>query len=228
MDVAVLNLDLGNVKRDLLYRRGTGDEVEIVQALKNSACNFGRLRQGKALSDLYERLIGAGKTPLIIDAGAGIGASAIYFACAYPKARVVAVELEPGSFELLSRNTAGLPVECLRGVVAAPVSAAAPGDRLTPAHDVTPVALGDIFEKHSQDTLPFVVKLDIEHISRDLLVANDEWIDRTPVVVVKLRDCLIPGTANVRALVEFLAGRNRDFVYLHDNIFSIDRGAIAP
>src|SRR5205807_1690901 len=54
----------------------------------------------------------------IIDAGANIGLSAVWLAEHYPTATVLAVEPEPGNFEVLLRNTANHPnVRCLCAAV---------------------------------------------------------------------------------------------------------------
>lgn len=47
--------------------------------------------------------------------------------------------------------------------------------------------------------------------------------DAAPAIVATLNDCLIPGTAHSGAFVEAAATRNRDFVYVEDNVFSISR-----
>jgi hypothetical protein len=202
MNVATLNLNLGSAKRSFLYRKGTRDEAVIVQALKNNSYNLGRLRRGKALSDFYERAIQAGKVPLIIDANANIGAATLYFACSFAKAQVVAVEAEQSNFDLLSANTKGLPVECLH----------------SPS-----VSINEIIERHAQAGPPFIVKL---HSEDALFPGNTEWVARTPVIIVELIDGLIPGTAKLRKFVECIADSDRDFVYLHDSIFSINRELI--
>lgn len=46
---------------------------------------------------------------VILDAGANIGTTCVYFSQAYPGATIVAVEPHPENFQLLERNTAHLP-----------------------------------------------------------------------------------------------------------------------
>jgi hypothetical protein len=211
MEVAKLNLNLGSAQREFLFRKGTVDEGVIVQVLKTSAYELGRLRRGPELAALYERLVASGKSPLIVVAAAGIGASALFFAYKFPKARVLAFEADAAKFQLLTANTAGLPVECVQATVSSEASGAS-----------SCVTVNDIYEKMT-DAVPFVVKFDVE--TGDLFAAGTEWIDRTPVIVAALGDCLVPGTANSRAFVQVAAGWNRDFVYLHDIVFSIGREA---
>jgi hypothetical protein len=214
MDIATLNLTFDETKRNFVYRKGTADEIVIVQALKNGAYKFGQLRRAKELADLYDRLAQTKKPPLIVDSGANIGASALYFAFAFPKAHLIAIESEQANFQLLVTNTAHLPIECLRATISANENAAPP---------VTRLSINEIYKNTSQTAQPFIVKIDSERCESGLFAVNTEWLDRTPVIILQLQDCLIPGTKNSRAFVECVVGRNRDFIYLHDCIFSIDR-----
>jgi len=50
-----------------------------------------------------------GTPKLIIDAGANIGISALYFAQRFPDAKIYAIEPEEGNFELLKKNCNGRP-----------------------------------------------------------------------------------------------------------------------
>ncbi len=236
MEVVTLNLNLGAAQHKFKFRKGTSDEGVIVQVLKNSDYNFGRLKRAKELADLYARLARSGKAPLIVDAGANIGASAVYFSYSFPEARVVAIEPERSNFELLTANTAGLPVECLHAAVAAApgtLNVVDPGQgnwgyRTTAAadspavHAVDCVTIDDIYERNAQTAVPFIAKIDIEGSESELFAANTGWVDRTPVIIIELHDWLMPGTANSRAFLQCIAGRNRDFVYVGENIFSID------
>jgi hypothetical protein len=212
MEIATLNLTLGDAQRPLRYRKGTADEGVVVRVLKHSGFNFGSLRRAKQLSDLYGRMVETGKTPLIVDVEAGIGASAVYFACSFPAAQVVALESNRDNFELLRTNTAGLPVECLHAAVA-PSGAPRSADGVT---------VDEIYERNGQIGLPFIAKLDLDRCA-DLFAVDAKWIERTPMVILKLSDHLIPGSANVHSFVEWVADRPRDLVYLNDNVFSIDR-----
>ncbi len=51
----------------------------------------------------------AGMSPVIIDAGANVGLSAVFYANRFPKARIVAIEPEPSNYEMLKKNTAPYP-----------------------------------------------------------------------------------------------------------------------
>lgn len=217
MSASVLNIDLGADHRAFHYRKGSLDEVAIVQELKVSSYNFSRLRRGNELSDYYERLSASGKTPLIIDAGANIGASTIYFHFSFPKARVVATEPDRTNFELLSSNVHDTSVDCLNAVLA--------GDKSDPpeANQPSCITPTELLDRFGTGTVPFIMKIDVEIAEEDLFAANTKWVMRVPVIIVALRDILIPGSDKVRRFVNCISNFNRDFVYTWDNVFSIQR-----
>jgi FkbM family methyltransferase len=234
MDIVTLNLKLGGAQRPFHYRKGSSDEGVIAQVLKNSDYNFGRLQRGAELSALYRQLTTSGKTPLIVDAGANIGASAVYFHHSFPEAQLIAIEPERGNFDLLRVNTERLPVECVQAALASSAGTFGvvdPGkghwgyrtvagvDKAV--HAVQSVMLNDIYASHA-DTVPFIAKIDIEGGESDLFAANTEWVDHTPIIIIELHDWMMPRAANSRAFLQCIAGRNRDFVYIGENIFSID------
>ena len=221
MEATSLALTIDNVQRDFLYRKGTADEAIIVHALVNKAYAFGPLRRAAEVFELYERMLRVGKSPLIVDAAAYIGAGAVFFALKYPKARLVAVEPEPRDHELLVANTRELPVECLRATV---IPYPAP-DASAPASGC--ITIDEIYRRYVPKALPFIVKIDAERQGRSLFAGNLEWVARTPVIIVRLNDCLIPGTPNSQACVDYFTGCNRDFAYHSDGIFSINRELLA-
>ena len=55
-----------------------------------------RLARFDELRQQYDAISGAGHTPLIIDLGANVGFSAVYFHLTWPAARIVAVAREKG------------------------------------------------------------------------------------------------------------------------------------
>jgi FkbM family methyltransferase len=237
MEIATLNLDLGNTKRTFLYRKGTSDMGAIVQVLKNGDYNFGRLQRAGDLSTHYERLHEAGKRPLIIDAGANIGAASVYFGYSFPKAQIVAIEPERSNFDLLAANTAGLSVECIHGALGPEagtvnvvdtgrghwgfqVSAGQPSQAAADA--VECVTINDIYARYGDTVAPFIAKIDIEGSEAELFASNTGWVARTPVIIIELHDWMLPGTANSRSFLECVGRQNRDFVYIGENIFSID------
>ena len=61
--------------------------------------------------------IDLGSPKLIVDGGANCGFAALYFACRYPNARIIAVEPDTENFDLCLRNVDGLNVEVVKSAI---------------------------------------------------------------------------------------------------------------
>ena len=86
-----------------------GDKGVIRQIFQVQDYNIAHWPQGKRLHEYHQRLVSDNKASLIIDAGANIGASVVYFSHLYAKSRVFAIEPDLMSWHLLEINTAGQP-----------------------------------------------------------------------------------------------------------------------
>lgn len=81
--------------------------------------------------------------PLIIDAGAHVGAATHYFKHRYPRARVLAVEANPVTFKLLQRNLAHNHLTRVRAIQAALAPTSGEIPFYTSGSDLEPGAWGD-------------------------------------------------------------------------------------
>jgi FkbM family methyltransferase len=236
MALASLSLNANGAPRPFHYRPGGSDERVIQEVLRGREYDFARLRRGPELNALYGRLAASGKAPLIVDAGANIGASAIWFASSFPAARVVAIEPEAENYALLKANTEGANVVTLRAALAARPGrlrlvdpgegswgfrTAAAGEAAAET-DIAAVTVGDLYAARAGTCAPFLVKIDIEGGETDVFAANTDWVDATPVIVIELHDWLLTGQASARPFLQCVSALDRDFVYVGENVFSID------
>jgi FkbM family methyltransferase len=172
--------------------------------------------------------------PLILDLGANIGIASNFFFQSYVGARIVAVEPSASNVRLLQRNTKGLAgVEHLHAAVgpnSGSVSLYDPrvgnnafrtfGDENEIVETVDCVTVQDLIEKH-KDCIPFLVKIDIEGFEKQLFSSNTDWVDLFKVLVVETHDWMLPGQAVSSNLLRTLGGKNRDLIFLGENLFSI-------
>jgi FkbM family methyltransferase len=85
------------------------DQVEKVHNFKNFSVRYKRPYEFlHTYNDLFEKELYRFKTdsaqPLIIDCGANIGLSVLYFKQLYPKAHILVFEPDENNFDLLSKN----------------------------------------------------------------------------------------------------------------------------
>lgn len=229
--LSTATVKVSNSERLLHFRPNTSDWSAIHQIYKNREYDLGRLRRADEIRAFVDVEQGVGMQPLIVDAGANIGASAVYFALAFPHALVVAIEPEENNFALLRQNTEGLRVHCMQAALAsAPGKAKVvdPGEghwgyRTLAATDdmgINCVTIPDIFEG-ARPRFPFIVKIDIEGGESDVFSKNTGWVERTPIIIVELHDWLLPKGDTSRSFLRCIADQPRDFIIIGENIFSI-------
>ncbi|MDB5720742.1 MAG: methyltransferase FkbM family [Alphaproteobacteria bacterium] len=220
---------------EVSLREGTSDWMTFDQIFVEEDYDLRPLSRYGELAEHYRRLCKQG-TPLIIDLGGNIGLSPLYFSMMWPEAQVVTVEPEASNFELLSENIAQR--SNVRGIRAGIASRSSKLDiadpkagknafqtELSDQGSVEGVTVGEIVaEYRAKGCVPFAVKIDIEGAESELFSANHEWMDEFPLVTVELHDWLLPGQRTSRNFLAAVAEKDRDFIYLDENIFSIRNG----
>ena len=187
-----------------------------------------RLWRAKEITDFYE----ACDNPLIIDAGANIGASAVWYALTYPKAKIIAIEPDVSNFALLKRNAAPFPqITPLNAAIAAKrgtlyLNDPGGGECAFQTAD-KPVGNGYAVEALTLEDVmpsgvtPFLMKIDIEGAESDVFSRHSDLLARFPVVMIELHDWMLPGKSSSRNFLRWHVEMNRDFVQMGENAVSI-------
>jgi FkbM family methyltransferase len=236
MDLAQVVINFGN--SDTLpfsfRKQSLGDRGVIQQIFVNKDYDLSQLARFKDISGEYERIIKTGRTPLILDCGANIGASALWFAKSYPKSHVIALEPEEHNYEILHLNCGTHPnITTMRAAISSVdetlfIQDPGEGDwgfRTTNKPEgkevPTPAYTIAATSRKFPDADLFIVKIDIEGGEAHLFETNFEWIDRAMLIIVELHDWLMPGSANSQNCLKALSQYPRDFVFRGENLFSI-------
>ena len=235
-----LSIEAGERRHVMHYRPDTSDEHVIWQIFARGDYDLAAFRRFGEICDYVERQHRAGLRPLIIDAGANIGASAVFFALTFPTARIVAIEPEATNFELLARNTRGLDVRCLRAALSSESGETAVVDtgegswafrtEKGQAGASVPCTTMDALYAEFGDSahFPFLAKIDIEGGEQDVFSANTDWVARTPVIVTELHDWLFPRKGTALPFLRCVSALERDFVYSGEDVFSIAHDLATP
>lgn len=136
----------------------------------------------------------------IVDAGANVGCSALYFAGRFPGAEIIAIEPDPANFALLEKNTAGHPRISLRQAALWPRNDARlriSGDNSLsmhceessePAQGALPaLTVDDILAMAEHDEID-ILKLDIEGAEEALFASNTDWLRRVRRLWIEIHD----------------------------------------
>ncbi len=215
--------------------RGAEDLVSIVQVFIAEFYNLERL--GKRYQDIvmaYNMILRSGKTPLIIDCGANIGLTALYFSMCFPQAKIVAIEPDNTNCRFAVTNTNSHDVDVQSAAVGGESGSCKIVDFAVTSNsfrvEVDPsgsnliplVTVDDVIREYGDSYTPFIIKIDVEGFEKHIFETNTSWIRRFPLLIIELHDWMLPKEANSANFLKAIARENRDFVFLNENIFSIN------
>jgi FkbM family methyltransferase len=152
---------------------------------------------------------------VIVDAGANIGLSSIFYANRYPHARIICVEPEPSNVVMLRKNMAYYPNSTVMEVALwnhnEPIGVVDPGlgewgFRTIPVSSgVRGITVDTLMAECGIDFID-LLKVDIEGAEREVFENPAKWIDRIAAIVIEPHDRFKPGCS--RSL--YLATRDFD------------------
>ncbi|MFL6588460.1 MAG: FkbM family methyltransferase [Luteimonas sp.] len=144
-----------------------------------------------------------GEPRFIVDAGANIGLTSIFFARRFPHARIIAIEPEGSNFELLLKNIRPYPrITPLKAALwneDAPIRLVDPGigkwgfqatgaaaecgtDSIVPG-----VTMSSLLARYKAERVD-ILKVDIEGAEKEVFAQADDWIGRVDIVMVETHD----------------------------------------
>lgn len=140
---------------------------------------------------------------IIIDAGANIGLSAVYFSQKFPKAKIIAIEPESENFKMLLKNTQPyeniIPIQAALWHKSEKIELVDAGfgewgfmtneksDFNTKAELVDALTINDIMERFGIDEVD-ILKIDIEGAEKEVFGSSGSWITKVNSIIVELHD----------------------------------------
>lgn len=220
--------------------RDIRDRYTAKEIFEEESYNLTKLARKEEIVNRYRKILESNKTPLIIDCGGNIGLSACYFSYDFPEAQIICLEPEASNFQAAKKNTTGHEaIELLNGAIGSEIGFA---DISNPnvsnyrafrvketgnKHGIPIYTVNQLLSKYDMSfSTPFIIKIDIEGFEENLFSKNTEWISAFPLIIIELHDWMLPGSANSRNFLQAISRENRDFVYIGENIFSIDNAIL--
>lgn len=236
MHLESLTISYHQSVREIFVRPNTSDTEVVGQIFVDKAFDISRLKRIGELKAFLSKARQSGKRPLIIDAGANIGLTSIYFSAQCQDSLIVAIEPEPSNFAMLFNNVDGLqvlPIPCAlaatphtavvvdtgEGFWAFQTREALPADNSQDTVDC--ITVNEIYSAHRAEAFPFIVKVDIEGGEKELFENNIEWVQETPIIIVELHDWMLPRQQVALPFLRAISNLDRDFVHFGENIFSV-------
>ncbi len=187
-----------------------------------------------ALRRIARQWTSEGIRPVIVDGGANVGYSSIYFANAYPDATILAVEPDLPTFRILQINTKGLKnVRCVHGALwcndggvalqhAREGSWATKSNTATTSNKRTPSYRIDQITQQISNSRVLILKLDIEGAERQACASSPEIVVGAPCIIVEPHDFLTSGAGALSPLYKAFAGKEVDTYINGENLVFVD------
>lgn len=222
------------LQRYVTVRKGTSDAQVLWQIFVDQEYDIDSAPHAEELRGRYDAIVRDGKQPIIVDCGANIGVTSLWFQRQFPLACIYAVEPEPRNFARLVENLR-------RDDNIVPVRAAiwhSPATLLivdevgeawafqTEETSSPPDADGCIsglsiehFRKLSATGRILIVKIDIEGAERALFEKNTQWVDHTDLLMIELHDWRFPQQGTSQTFFKRIASLECDVLVKGRSLF---------
>ncbi|NOJ42673.1 FkbM family methyltransferase [Bradyrhizobium australiense] len=221
-----INLD----GRSAILRPSDSDLFVVAQTHGHKEYDIGD--RTEPLRELARSWRSEGVTPIIIDAGANVGYSSLYFAEQYPEALVIALEPHPQTFAMLERNCAQHPrIKVVQGALWLDEKGVSirSGEDQSWSHSVTrasanavPSFTVDGVRELMPNSKTLILKMDIEGAEREACVPSSDTLKTCPCIMVEPHDFMLPGAACMMPLIAQIANRRMDTLLLGEKLVFLD------
>jgi len=223
-------LTLPDFPAPIWLRGGTVDVRVFTQVLATKEYDISDTAQGKELRRRYDSLIASGVQPLIIDCGANIGLTSVWYARQFPETKIIAVEPDQSNLEIASKNLAAYPNVRLvhGGVWDTPSLLSIVNPDAEPWAFQVEEGKGSIpaftIDQLSEGKPILIVKVDIEGAEKELFRSNTDWMDRTDLIAIELHDWLFPNTGTSQSFMKAIAGHPHEVKMRGEILFFLMSG----
>lgn len=225
---APIAVHLNGLNGPLWLRPDSSDIETFCQVFAEGQYDFARFPQHAQLMAAYRAAVARGDTPLIVDCGANIGLSAVWFATAFPDAEIVAIEPAPDNVELMRRNLSPYPNTRIvaGGVWDKPAALSIRDRNVMPwAYQVAESAPGAngvqsfTIEAVAGNRPILIMKIDVEGSEDALFRSNTDWLRNTNLVIIELHDEKLPGQNTSRNFFRRIVREDFEFAMNGENAF---------
>ena len=181
------------------------------------------------LKERLSAILAAGDRPVIVDAGANVGAASAWFANQYPDAAIVAIEPDPGNAAMIRTNLGDLgQVTILEAAIGAtpgfvstvPAETAWAIQTERASAGIPVVTVKQAVDRVERGRL-FIAKIDIEGFEEDLFASETDWIDEAELVIVEPHDWMLPARRTSRNMQREMGRRSFAMLLNGENLIYV-------
>jgi FkbM family methyltransferase len=234
MKLSAYNYFFDDLNHDMYFRQNPSSDLPVINQIFNQKVYALDGWKHKELLEKYYNNQYQTSKPLIVDAGANIGASSVYFSTSWKRSFVISIEPEKYNYSLLKLNTVGQSILPLEGAIGSEIGTMYLNDpgygdvgfRVAESGDyeVTVYSMDQIIDlgkKHG--AAPFICKIDIEGGELELFSKNTEWINMFALIIIELHDWMLPMQGSSKTFIEAISKLDFELLHKGENIFFFNK-----
>lgn len=226
-----MEMQIPTLPYPIRFRPATTDWIIMEQIFIDQAFSLTQWPEHeRAIRARYESIIARGLIPVIMDCGAHIGLATLWFAVKFPGARIFAIEPASENFEILRWNVKPYPnIKPIQAAIwdhetqVRLVNAGGePWAWETREHnsgEMRTVTVPSLLDREP-DSVPLVIKIDIEGSEIEMFRSNLAWIEKTPLIIIELHDWQGGWRGTGHAVFSSLSTHPRDYIQRGEHMFS--------
>lgn len=214
------------------------DQAIIGMIFQREMFSLTHWEQTKALNEYFFNNCNKGLKPLLIDAGANIGAASLYFNEIYAGLKTIAIEPDVENATLSCHNLRSFDAKVIQGALGKSVGTmfindvdfgpiayrvSETGSKAVASHTV-PSILSSITNNY----FPFILKIDIEGGEDSLFSVDTPWLDLFPLVIIELHDWMLPFKNSSRNFLQRISAYSFDVLTQGENTFCFNSRLLNP
>lgn len=171
-------------------------------------------------------------TPLIIDCGANIGCSSIYFNKMIENSKIINIEPEEENFSLLEYNCKTNIYENINSAISSKninyslenndndnrafkVKENLNGDKKS-------ITVNQILQNKESNFKPFLIKFDIEGFEKDVFASNLDWMNKFKIIIIEIHDWMLPEENCSENFIKAISNMNKDLIISGENLILVN------
>jgi FkbM family methyltransferase len=220
---------------NVILRAKTSDLSVYWEVFLLGEYDITRMPLFEEITSRYRDILARGRVPLIIDGGANIGITSIFFSSLFPDADFVLVEASKANADVAKLNAkARSRMEVLNRALwpskttlklyaSRDFSTLTVGEKVDNARtdvDVETVTMDELVASHPMSEL-FIAKMDIEGAENMVLAHNNGWLSQRPIIFVEPHDVDFRHNTSLAGLLAFPAYQTAEIVVNGDTLIFV-------
>lgn len=218
-------------------RNVESDQAIIGMIFQREMFSMTHWEQTKALERYCMAQKGKGLRPLLVDAGANIGAASLYFNQIYTDLKTIAIEPDVENAQLAQHNLAHCDAQVIQGALGKEVGTmfindvdfgpiayrvGEAGNKAVASHTIPSILAGV-----ETGCFPFILKIDIEGGEEIVFSEEAPWLDLFPLVIIELHDWMLPLQHSSKNFFQKISSYSFDLLTQGENTFCFNTRLLA-